>query len=346
MKTLGILQNTFNKGSEYIDEVAKICSVNDITVYQFTPFSWNQKTDEVHGYYFNKTTETWEKKTFSLPTYIYDRCFYPTNKELKKKCHTIVIRLKKRAKFIGEGFPNKWKVYQWLIENERLAHYIPTSAILNKESFLSFLIKYRSIALKPIFGAGGQGFYKISYEDGRTLIQSGDNSFSQMFHEQLQDVYEQLHTNHFIEPYLIQPFLPLTKNNVPFDLRVVMQKRSPNVWKMIGMGYRFGKKGTLISNLTSGGHVKKNVHIPKAQKSEFKRMFKTIKEELPKQIEKHHPAVFEIGIDIGIEENGQMWILEVNSKPGYKTILQLSEENKKHFICEGPYKAIEHDVNN
>ncbi|UCZ54296.1 YheC/YheD family protein [Bacillus shivajii] len=343
MKTLGILQYTLSKESEYIDEVARICASKGICVYQFTPFHWNHIKNSIRGLRYNIETNKWEKATFELPQYIYDRCFYPANKQLKQRCHIQLQRMKKNAVFLGEGFPNKWKVYEWLAENDHLSNYLPPTDLLTNKSFLSYVKKYKSVAIKPIFGSGGQGFFKITSEGDRTLIQSGDHTFSQFYEGSLEDVFQDVVKKISHEPYLIQPFLSLTRNNTPFDLRVVMQKRQSNQWHFIGMGYRFGKKGTFTSNLQSGGTVRKSIPFRKSEAVQIKNTLSYIKKELPKQINKHHGTVFEIGIDIGIDENGDIWILEVNSKPGYQTVLQLSTEVKKHYICEGPLRVIEND---
>jgi hypothetical protein len=42
----------------------------------------------------------------------------------------------------------------------------------------------------------------------------------------------------------------------------------------------------------------------------------TVSHLIPPFIEKHHGPLVELGIDVGVDRQGNVWILEVNSKPG------------------------------
>lgn len=50
---------------------------------------------------------------------------------------------------------------------------------------------------------------------------------------------------------------------------------------------------------------------------------------LPAEIEAVFERLFELGIDLGIDKKGQLWILDINSKPGRKIIQALQPENMK-----------------
>ena len=46
----------------------------------------------------------------------------------------------------------------------------------------------------------------------------------------------------------------------------------------------------------------------------------TYSSDLPDQVEARFNRLFELGIDLGVDRNGQVWILDINSKPGRKII--------------------------
>lgn len=54
-----------------------------------------------------------------------------------------------------------------------------------------------------------------------------------------------------------------------------------------------------------------------------------IEKKLPKLLEKEFMPLFELGIDIGVASNGSIWILDVNSKPGRKVILETAPDLKE-----------------
>ena len=45
--------------------------------------------------------------------------------------------------------------------------------------------------------------------------------------------------------------------------------------------------------------------------------------QLPPFIESRHGRLVELGIDIGVDKNGEVWIIEINSKPGRASFRRL-----------------------
>jgi len=117
----------------------------------------------------------------------------------------------------------------------------------------------------------------------------------------------------------------LNETRQPFDLRVLLQKDGNGQWQESGRGLRIGKSGSLISNLHNGGKSVpfstwfKNYPPDKREKllSEINQMTR----KLPFALEDKFGRLFEIGLDIGVDNDGNCWLLETNAKPGHNVIL-------------------------
>lgn len=97
------------------------------------------------------------------------------------------------------------------------------------------------------------------------------------------------------------------------------------------MAVRRGKLGSLTSNLHGGGRAEA---VQPFLESEFgsrtmKRLIGTIETlsyQIPALLEEHHGRLAELGIDFGIDQCGNVWVLEVNSKPGRSVFQQMHDE--------------------
>ena len=107
----------------------------------------------------------------------------------------------------------------------------PTLISRDIEEIKKFLKEFKEVVLKPLFGNGGSGVFKLSVAD------SNFNSILEMFFEK------------FREPFIIQKFLPEIKNG---DKRIILIDGKP-----VGAINRLPKEGEIRSNMHVGGIAKK-----------------------------------------------------------------------------------------
>lgn len=339
MLSFGFL--TLNKRTEhaYFSEIAKRATPLGIDVFIFTPSDIDPKTEHVHGKKFIPAINTWNEAIFPIPGYIYDRCFY-ANEEAIKKYSPIVNWLKNRKDihFLGYGLPNKWKIHNTLSVHSLLKYYIPqTLKAGNPEDIFKALNKHKKILLKPENGSQGRGIISLMVKGKQIELQTHrhKNLINKIFSkkETLYRWLQLLLQNH---SYLIQEYLTLVDvvDKRPFDIRILMQKNKQNSWHELGRGIRKGQKDHFISNLHGGGEAcsfeEWLAAIDRSKQELLLDDLNTIISQLPLVLEQSFGPLFELGIDIGVAKDGSLWILDTNSKPGYKTILQTNPdiENK------------------
>jgi glutathione synthase/RimK-type ligase-like ATP-grasp enzyme len=99
-----------------------------------------------------------------------------------------------------------------------------------------------------------------------------------------------------------------------------MQKNAHGRWKMTSMVARVGPANRFISNVASGGEIYKVTNVlrecavrnPKKMRS----LLVSVANKSCETIEEKYREQFgELGVDLGLTPNGQIYLLEINSKP-------------------------------
>lgn len=340
MITFGIMQTSLQHEKKYMLNLARAGNKCGFTVYRFRPGDVLEPI--LHGLQYDGLTDRWKKASFPIPDYIYDRCFHssPTEQTIE-----FIKQLKNlpHATFLGYGLPGKWKVYKKLKKDHILKWHLPLTFKLNIDTgpqTVSDLLSNRSeIILKPINGSQGNDLvYITKHKNG--------------FHLQINHKGDVLHHNydtttsfyHFIysllsqQEYMAQEMLNLRdKHNKPFDRRVVMKKQAA-IWKEVGRANRVGMAHSFVSNLHSGGVIKRNEDLGISNEIllQSNEIISQLSSRAALLIEQHFPPKFELGLDFGIDQTGHVWLLEANSKPGHNII---QNKDDLHFL---PFQYCRH----
>jgi glutathione synthase/RimK-type ligase-like ATP-grasp enzyme len=311
-------------------------------MYRFTPLSIDPLTEKVNGEKFSNELQTWISCTFDIPTFIYDRCFYHSDSR-SKRSKPIVQWLKKRPDlvFLGNGFVNKWELYRILRAHPLLSPYtVKTWHISSIQDMIEALKLGKNLILKPETGSQGKGIYRLTQTKHSLEIQSTSKDIQTIKSKtELKTWAEHLLR---LQSYICQPLLPLkNKYGQPFDLRVFLQKDEHGQWKERGRGIRIGEKNTFIANIGAGAAIMPFKdwmnQLPEPQQVLINDGIKTIIHLLPSYLDETLGPLFEIGLDIGITDEGAVWILDVNSKPGRKIVLETSPDEAE-ILYDAPLR--------
>ncbi|MGG3560245.1 YheC/YheD family protein [Neobacillus rhizosphaerae] len=329
MITLGIMTLTMDSEQSYINDIARHAKECQMEVFRFSPSLINPHTLMVNGRKYQPMDQSWVECECPVPTIIYDRCFYGDD-DHSKQCMPIVSWLKSRQDitFLGYGLPNKLELYHSL-KDTLLSSYLPVSQAVSEPAIIiQKLSSHQRVILKPVNGSQGYGIYYLKRNDRSYQVKTEKNKeiITRIFPNETK-LLLWLNTLLKKHKYLLQPYLELSNNELqPFDIRVLLQKDEKGDWVERGRGVRVGSTGGILSNLSAGGSVFPfNTWlktIPTITAEYIRQELIYILTNLPSILEQEFMPLFEIGIDIGVAKNGGLWILDMNSKPGRKVLLQ------------------------
>ncbi|RLQ97315.1 YheC/YheD family endospore coat-associated protein [Falsibacillus albus] len=342
MIQLGIITLTPDQPSSYFNELAGLSPDSGVSVYLFSPLHIQPGSENVSGYRFHQGTNQWIHDSFSIPSFLYDRCLYGETKE-SKDAKAIVSWLKAREDitFLGYGLPNKWSLYEKLIPASDISPYLPiTRKVSSPEQIVDAAIKYKEVIIKPINGAHGFAVYLIEYDQHILTIKTTKNG--KLVSRTVSDpkdaipFFEKLLLKHI---FILQPRLNnLNESGHPFDLRVFLQKDENGKWMERARGIRTGQKDGILTNLSAGADIisfeewknsVSNYNIPFIDNE-----INEVLDKLPHILEKQFYPLFELGIDLIIAKDHSIWIIDMNSKPGRKLVAMTNPQE-----LETLYKA-------
>jgi glutathione synthase/RimK-type ligase-like ATP-grasp enzyme len=299
-----------------------------LPVYVFLPHQVDYTSKTVIGYRYTNQ-KTWERRRFPLPAFVYDRLSnrkrYASQIKSLKSCPSVT--------FLGHVLGDKMKNHQHLIQHSGLLPYMtPTELVHSIQDVKTALLNYGTVVIKPVRNSLGVGVIKITSETG-THQAEGRDMHNKIFHKYFPSraslmiwVKNQLKVQMIVQPYLELS----TPEGIPFDIRVLVQKDGTGNWSETGKAIRAGVVNGLTSNLCGGGKAHNassflRKYYDENQISVIEEKISYIVRELPPFLEGRHGRLVELGIDVGVDKDGEVWVIEVNSKPG-RTSFQRIEE--------------------
>ncbi|MGG0719256.1 YheC/YheD family protein [Robertmurraya massiliosenegalensis] len=278
--------------------------------------------DEIKGYYYDE--DRWKKGEFVLPNVIYNRIHsrkLESSSFFKRMMEEMNL---KQIAIFNERFLSKWEVHNLLFQEAHLHPSLPETDLYRSDKFPAFLEKHKTIFIKPLNGSQGRNIFKVSLKSHHIIVKTT----SVREHEQITSFQ---HIEEFINwfqkrqkqiRFIMQQGIPLaTYVNRPLDFRVLCHKDHSDSWRMTSIVARVSAKSEFVSNLARGGEMMKAskplTHLFDHQTARSHISFmKELSIEVCKIISQSSKGIVgELGIDMGIDSNGRIWIIEVNSKP-------------------------------
>ena len=290
-------------------------------VYVFTPGSINWDNNTARGYTFQKGN--WAAAVYPLPDVVYDRI---TSRATETKNLSTKQRLMQipHLKYFNPSFLDKWKVYQLLVTDQILKSYLPETKVLTPENFREMMQKYSTLFVKPSNGSLGKGIIKVSRNSGGAMnfVMYGRGKIKNHA-ENAEEFFKKTARVRGDKPYIVQQGIALAfYKGSAFDLRIIYQKDKNGNWYLGKKFVRVAPKGSSISNLSSGGRVELSKRILSyifIKKERINTKIEEIKDlclRAATVLEQKSNGIYgELGLDVGIDKNGALWLIEVNSKP-------------------------------
>ncbi|MDP5274399.1 YheC/YheD family endospore coat-associated protein [Chengkuizengella axinellae] len=314
----------FGSNTSFCQELSEAGKQQGAVVCFFTPEDIILDSNEISCMvYFNG----WSKKKLPFPNIIYNRL---NSRKIENKSsvqHFIKeVKSKQNGQVFNEKYLNKNQVFSVLSKDASLHKYLPESHLLKNYSMLrSMCNKYRTVFLKPSLSSLGKGIIRITRQSDHTYVCHFTNvngTHSEKLNS-LKKVFSKISGKLKSRKYQIQRGIsPITVNNRPVDFRALAQKNLNGEWEVTSVVGRIASDNQFVSNIARGGtlsSVKEALVKSSLPNHEIKRTLYQLNQAALKIAEGldaqilHHYA--ELGIDLIVDRYGNVWMIEVNSKP-------------------------------
>lgn len=312
----------------------------------FSPFSINWASRTVTGYTYG--SKGWVKRTYPMPEVVYprERGYSATINRIRNRMEAHGVKLL-NPKLIG-----KWQTHKILSQNPDLLPFIPeTQLITNFGKVGTMIKKYRGVYLKPVTGSQGKNIIKVTHKKG-----SGYEYHylmnNQVHHGRaatLQQLRQHLYRVMGNRRYIVQKQINLirTRGNI-LDVRVMVQKDNRGRWGITGMAVRVGKHGAITSNISSGGYgrrvrgVLESKFASREKVDEIIQQIEQVALKAASTLEQGIGNAGEMGIDIGIDQNGRVWFIEANLRPARQVFTLIGDTRTRIKSVQTPLLYARH----
>lgn len=237
---------------------------------------------------------------------------------------------------LNSYIPSKWDKTKVLNKNKIIKRYIPKTALFSKNNVRRYLNRYQVIFIKPDTGSKGIGVIKAQ-KDSNQKYHLNWNTNHKTF-PSYKSMFFKLKKQMSKRKYIVQKGVHLlTKNGKPFDFRVMIQRNKHGDWDDSGIIGRLAKRNKVVTNGAQGAslHTIYKLLAPHLTENDIDGYISYlyhIGKKTSKKLRKAYPDVWEIGMDIGIDNNLKPWIIEVNTRPEYEPLAKLSDKSIYHKL--------------
>jgi hypothetical protein len=277
----------------------------------------------IEGYFYQKNG--WERFNIPFPNVVYDRL--PNRlSESRKEQQMVKERMQNEylIPWYNPGFFNKLDIYDKLYNDSTVYKYLPETVPFTSFSHIEGMLShYNSVYIKPANGSLGLGVHQVLYDRDEDLYfcryhdQQGVKRLQKF--SSLENLMKHVFQNRSLGNMLVQQGISLLKmENRSIDFRIHTNKDANGNWQITAIAAKIAGLGSVTTHVKTGGVIKtldeiftdeeKNHYLPKLKEAALK-----LSHALEKQI---NGNLGEIGFDLGIDKEGQIWLFEANSKPG------------------------------
>ncbi len=286
--------------------IAYICHYHNIEFFYFQPEDVDFTNKKIKGRFF--INEKWQEKETDFPDLI-------DNAPSIGKYRNFYDEMTKFVPMMCFRIGNKQKIQNILETDGEFSHIlINTEEVTDFDSFKLFLDKYQIIILKPNGGNMGRNIIKISNSNQEYKIETDESV------EVINQIKEWFEKNDF-RGYIQQEYVhSLTKNNLPFDIRIHVRRGKNKNWNVVKVYPRIGINQNVTSNISQGGSISKLVGFLRHNYQDYEKIqikLNQFAKDFPKYFQKFYGYDLDaLGIDIGLDQDGNLKLFEVNTYPG------------------------------
>lgn len=318
----------------YIRRLLKESKRLSIDAFLFTPEDVDHERRRIHAIRYDPKQGRWVRAWTDFPDIIFDRCRFQAT--------TRFLRLKEfrsrypHLHYLNRPLANKWRIHELFSQNPLIAPHLPdTKLYKNGRGLLTFIAKHRVVFLKPVNGTGGRGILRIEKLNERMYQIRGRDAGRRIIPEQTLSVRGLLRkADAWVgqKRFLMQQGIDIELDNGRVhDFRLLIQKTGKGTWEVTGCAGRIGAARSVTSNLHGGGEAIETEKLLRmrfdddAAITRIRSTLETLARDIVDELERSYGRLCELALDLAVDRSGDVWLIEINPKPGRNIFLQIQD---------------------
>jgi hypothetical protein len=309
--SIGILVSSLvQRHQKLIKKLSAELASDNCNVYLFSGKSIKDKY--IKGYQFNSISNTWEITKFNVALdVIYNRISTKASEIKFYEEHSHFIDLNK-DKIVNPYFFSKWDIYKILSSSDILRNYsLDSNNKWSRSELESYLIKYGSLYCKNEYNSQGKGIFKLSRLSNNSLL---FESFNKKLVFANVDTFLKTYKQNLNDSYIYQEACQtLLVDGCKWDYRILAHLDSSDKFSVSGVGIRMASKDSnLLTHTLNNGTIIEYKDFPYKINLD---LLSNIIEQLGNALRDSYGNVGEFSVDLGLCEDNNYKIYEINSKP-------------------------------
>jgi len=282
----------------------------DVDIVVFSVEGVDLRRMRVHGY--APAEQGWRKIRTNLPPVVHKRVLYRESAPLRK-----LRRLQRRGIIFVNPvkIQDKARMIALLQKTPSIAARIPTTHPYSWSRLKEMLDRGMSAILKPKVGSLGEGIARaVPLPDGK--VQWTRERPALVDRLSLKRRAAKLVGR---RRYILQHYITLARyEGRPFDLRVPVQRDGDGRWVVPGMVAKVAGKHPYLTNMAQGGRAIPGTRALGAafgaEAPAVIRRIEALALDVAQALSKKQPYAADLGLDIGVDQEGSPWLFEVNTR--------------------------------
>lgn len=297
-----------------------------VYVFDFHDIRWGEK--RVRGY--TLSGGRWIGRNFPLPDVVYDRATgsFPGGASAADAARRRLVR-GHGVKLFNTRVGNKWRLHRIMYADLELRRHLPPTQRAGPNTVAAVLARHQGAYLKPQNGAQGKRIIRLRRAKGRIVYTLTTDSYERVRGSaaSVAGALSQLRHRVSLAGYLVQPELSLIRVDGRIcDIRALVQRDEAGRWQVTGVGVRAGPPGSVVSNLHGGGRALRLEQVlsraldgDQERVQEICLLIRHLALRVAEVVAKATSCLGELGVDLGVDRQGRVWIIEANSRTGRAT---------------------------